>query len=149
MFTFSMSCYEGRMNGQFCILRSSLLDHFGLVNGELIINCEVELIEPEQYANKSASSAFQDYGQLLTSGKFSDVTMVVGGERFAAHKSILAARSPVFAAMFDHDTKERQENKVDIPDMDAKVFQELLNFIYTCKANDSMLPELLVAADKV
>ena len=94
----------------------------------------------------------QNYGDLLESGKFSDVVFVVGGRDFHVHKVILAAHSPVFAAMFEHeDTKEAKENKVTITDIDADVIEELLGCIYSSKVviKDYCAVELFVAADKV
>ncbi|OAY76824.1 BTB/POZ and MATH domain-containing protein 2 [Ananas comosus] len=40
----------------------------------------------------------QHLGRLLESGEGTDVTFEVGGETFAAHRCVLAARSPVFRA---------------------------------------------------
>ena len=42
----------------------------------------------------------------MRSGSFSDVTLRVGEKQFRAHKVILACRSPVFGAMFEHEMKE-------------------------------------------
>ena len=82
----------------------------------------------------------------------SDVTFNLGGRKFAAHKNILAMRSPVFAAMFRHPTKEMQTNQGEVKDVDPDVFQEVLRFIYTGKtqstALNKMAPGLLAAADK-
>ena len=77
--------------------------------------------------------------------------MLVGGKKFKVHKGILAIRSPVFAAMFDHDTKEKQENLIEIPDIKPEVLQALLEHIYTGKvpSMDQYAEELLAAADKV
>ena len=47
-----------------------------------------------------------DLGALQDRGTFSDVTLSVGGRVFQAHKALLAARSPVFAAMFEHSMEE-------------------------------------------
>ncbi len=44
---------------------------------------------------------------LFPQGTFSDVTLSVGATEFKAHKAILAARSPVFAAMFEHSMEEK------------------------------------------
>ena len=67
-----------------------------------------------------------------------------------AHKAILAARSPVFAAMFEHEMEERKHNRVEISDVDHEVFREMLRFIYTGKASnlERMADDLLAAADK-
>jgi len=47
-----------------------------------------------------ASDMHKDLCKLLRSRAGADVTFTVSGESFAAHKSILAARSPVFRAEF-------------------------------------------------
>ena len=47
-----------------------------------------------------------DLGGLQDKGTFSDVTLSVGGRVFQAHKAVLAARSPVFSAMFEHGMEE-------------------------------------------
>lgn len=98
----------------------------------------------------------EDLSHLFESQKFSDVILVGGvgvngGKEFYAHKAILAARSPVFAAMFEHEMEEKKNNKVDITDMDHDVLREMLRFIYTGKAPfiEKMDAELLAAADKV
>lgn len=113
----------------------------------------------------------EDLGLLFDSEKFSDVTLAVGGREFQVHKAILAgklygmspfdtqltlnliprtARSPVFAAMFEHEMEERKQNRVAITDVDHEVLKEMLRFIYTGKAPnlDKMADDLLAAADK-
>jgi speckle-type POZ protein len=93
----------------------------------------------------------EDFGQLFENQKFSDVTLAVAGREFQAHKAILAARSPVFAAMFEHEMEERKHNRVEILDVEHEVLREMLRFIYTGKAAslDKMADDLLAAADKV
>lgn len=63
----------------------------------------------------------------------------------------ISARSPVFAAMFEHEMEERKRNRVDITDVDHEVLREMLRFIYTDRAPnlDKMADDLLAAADKV
>lgn len=63
----------------------------------------------------------------------------------------ISARSPVFAAMFEHEMEERKRNRVDITDVDHEVLREMLRFIYTGRAPnlDKMADDLLAAADKV
>ena len=91
------------------------------------------------------------YSQLLATGKLSDVTLIVQGKAIPAHKAILAIRSPVLAAMFERDTMEALESRVEITDIEANVFEQMLNFIYTGAVpslNQQTAEELLVAADK-
>jgi speckle-type POZ protein len=82
---------------------------------------------------------------------FSDVVFNIGGREFPAHKSILAARSEFFAAMFQHPTKENLTNQIEIEN-DPEIFEELLRFIYTGRLDtttmETMAVGLLIAADK-
>lgn len=59
-----------------------------------------------------------------------DVILQVKDQNFNAHKFILMARSPVFAAMFRHDTLEKQTGIVNIPDCDPDSFHEFLEYLY-------------------
>ena len=76
----------------------------------------------------------------------------IGGRDFPAHKNILSARSDVFAAMFQHPTKENLTNQIKIEDIEPDVFQELLRFIYTGRVQvdklEVMAADLSIAADK-
>ena len=92
-----------------------------------------------------------DYESLLTDGKFTDVVLLVDGTELKAHKSILAARSKVFAAMFEHECLEKEQTRVTITDVAADVFEEMLRYIYSAKTPDldQFAPKLLAAADKV
>lgn len=85
----------------------------------------------------ASQSLGHDLGELLRKGTGSDVTLVVSGESFAAHKAILASRSPVFMAQFFGHMKEARLQRVEIKDMKAAVFRAMLGFIYT-----DMVPEL-------
>jgi speckle-type POZ protein len=66
--------------------------------------------------------------ELFEKMPLSDVTFIIRGQTFSAHKAILAMRSPVFAAMFLHPTKEMQTSKVEVEDVDPDVFQEVLRY---------------------
>ena len=78
---------------------------------------------------------------LLKDGHiYSDVSLSNGEKLFPAHKLILSSKSEVFKAMF---AKEIQVNKSDtkkdvikIDDVEVKVIEEMLNFIYTGKAEN-------------
>ena len=94
-----------------------------------------------------------DLSSLLTSttNHLTDCTLVVDEREIRAHKAILAARSPVFAAMFEHDCKEKQDSSVEITDMSGEVLEALLRYIYTGQVQflDQFALELMTAADKV
>ncbi|CAM0874023.1 unnamed protein product [Alopecurus aequalis] len=101
------------------------------------------------------SDMHQHLGRLLSTGDGADVTFQVGGEIFAAHKCILAARSSVFMAEFFGPMKEKTTSSARIDDMEAKVFGSVLHFIYTDSPPEvdkdntvAMSQHLLVAADR-
>ena len=89
---------------------------------------------------------------LFNNMQFSDIIFKVRGREFPAHKLILSARSEVFAAMFQHPTKENLTNQIKIEDIEPDVFQELLRFIYTGRVQvdklEVMAAGLFIAADK-
>ncbi|CAF4325613.1 unnamed protein product [Rotaria sp. Silwood2] len=69
---------------------------------------------------------------------------------FHSHKLILAARSPVFAAMFSNRTLENTTNTIDINDLHPNTIQSMLEYIYTGKVTDikKSTVELYRCADK-
>ncbi|GJM97718.1 hypothetical protein PR202_ga14667 [Eleusine coracana subsp. coracana] len=89
------------------------------------------------------SDILQHLGKLLQSQIGADITFTVSGESLAAHKTILAARSPIFMAEFFGHMKERRSSCVEVKDMEAPVFNAMLHFIYT-----DTVPELDRQADE-
>ncbi|OAY76970.1 BTB/POZ and MATH domain-containing protein 2 [Ananas comosus] len=97
--------------------------------------------------------------QLLESGEGTDVAFEVGGETFAAHRWLLAARSPVFKVELLGPMKEKSMQRIKIEDVEAVVFKALLHFIYSDSVPDLikelakespalMAQHLLAAADR-
>jgi len=81
--------------------------------------------------------------------KLTDVEYLVGEEAFGAHRSLLSARSPVFAAMFASGMKEAETGQVRIEDVDPTTFQLFLKFLYTGMFEPSSKGrELFTVADK-
>ncbi|XP_065306772.1 speckle-type POZ protein isoform X3 [Dermacentor albipictus] len=143
------------------IRRDFLLDEANglLPDDKLTLYCEVSVVaDSVNISGQNNAIQFKvpecrlsdDFGHLFESQKFSDVILSVNGREFYAHKAILAARSPVFAAMFEHEMEEKKQNRVEITDMDHEVLREMLRFIYTGRAPnlDKMADDLLAAADK-
>ncbi|ERE82363.1 speckle-type POZ protein, partial [Cricetulus griseus] len=127
---------------------------------ELTVLCDVDLAVQDSFINSKASKVpgilvprctmADDLGQLWENSVFTDCSLVVAGQVFGAHKAILAARSPVFRAMFEHDMEESRKKHVDILDLEPQVFKAMMEFIYTGKAPDlhSKADAVLAAADK-
>ncbi|CAN6334043.1 unnamed protein product [Urochloa humidicola] len=98
-------------------------------------------------------------GELLLNHAGADVTFAVSGEIFPSHKSVLAVRSPVFMAEFFGEMKEKDEQVIEIRDMNASVFKAMLRFVYTDEVPEldeepeaatavALAQHLLVAADR-
>ena len=145
--------------------RQTLLDKSNdlLVNGALAIYCEIETFEnPKDLSGQTAydiqqrsngkEELLEDFVKLFENMELCDVTFNVRRQEFRAHKTILAARSPVFSAMFQHPSKEKMTGIVDVADIEPDVFNELLRYIYTGEVPINVMDEvavgLLAAADK-
>lgn len=142
--------------GQF-VERVFLLDPANdlLPNDNLTILCEgsVEGVRADISGHSTASrtevakcTLSQDFGSLFESQKFGDITISVGDKELLVYKAILAARSPVFAAMFAH----KIQNQITVKDVDYEVLREMLIYIYSGKSPniESQSDRLLAAADK-
>ena len=55
-----------------------------------------------------------DLGKLFSDATDADVTIVVGDEKFKAHKVLLKARSDYFRALFESNMEESRKNEVGI-----------------------------------
>ncbi|PWA58123.1 ARM REPEAT PROTEIN INTERACTING WITH ABF2 [Artemisia annua] len=80
----------------------------------------------------------------------SDVTFIVEGKRFYAHRIVLLASSDAFRAMFDGGYKERDAKDVQIPNISWETFELMMRFIYTgsVELNVGIAKDLLKAADQ-
>ncbi|XBI12916.1 hypothetical protein VPH35_139719 [Triticum aestivum] len=106
-----------------------------------------------------ASDLDRHLGELLRSGTGSDITFVVSGETFAAHKVVLAARSPLFMAEFFGDASDKKcARRLEVHGMEPAEFKAMLHFIYTDTAPEldrhddeealALTCRLLAAADR-
>ncbi|KAL6907751.1 hypothetical protein ACP4OV_002403 [Aristida adscensionis] len=131
----------------------------------VMIRCDVTVVVRETRVETTAVPAppvvvpppdmSRHFGGVLASGVGADVAFTVGGEVFLAHRIVLAARSPVFMAELFGHMKERSATRIQIDDMDARVFNAMLHFIYTDSLPDIdrsdmvvMAQHLFVAADR-
>lgn len=70
----------------------------------------------------------------LTSWNDSDIVLIVEGEEFHCHHTILRLSSPVFSAMFKESFKEGLEKKAELPGKERNSFIVFLNLIYPMSA---------------
>jgi len=90
------------------------------------------------------------FRKMLESHQFSDFRIICQGEVIPCQRSILAARSEIFEAMFEHNMKENETGEVEIIDLDLETVKAVLLYIYTGRVeyrkNNADL--LIRAADK-
>jgi len=121
-----------------------------LIDDVLTLVCEISVLGTNYEVKQNhRSQMMEDLGKAYIDKKSLDVTVNCGDASFKCSKFMLTARSPVFEAMFQHDTEENQKNLVEVKDFQPKVLEEMLKYIHTGSApniND-LSKELLVAAD--
>ena len=143
--------------------RENLQSNGLVVDGKLTISCQIETYKDQENLTGQTAKGFRqqfsnkeellkDFQDLFKNMKHSDVTFNVRDQQIKAHKNILVARSPVFAAMFEHPSTENLTGVVEVLDIEPEVFKELLRYIYTgevpLERMDAVAAGLLAAADK-
>lgn len=120
-------------------------------SAEVPLSKNEDEVEKKSFVEKRRDILAVDMKNLFQTGALSDVVLTDGENKIQAHKSILTARSSVFAKMFLHPMKENQENLVAIKDVRITVLRALLDYFYSGTAvisDYSMARDLYVAADK-
>ncbi|KAH0953517.1 hypothetical protein HN011_010318 [Eciton burchellii] len=92
-----------------------------------------------------------DVGALYLSEDYSDVTIVVAGQKFHSHKLILAARSEYFRALLFGGLKESSQQEIELKACSLLAFKGLLKYIYTGRMSlanerDEVVLEILALA---
>ena len=128
--------------------------------GPITISCELCVFGTQAVNNNSGpftleegqKELLEDLSELFLTEETSDVDIVSGGRTFHCHELILAARSPVFRAMFQADMAERRTKRVEVQGLRPEVVAEMLTFIYTghvdLDKDDTVVGELMGAADQ-
>ncbi|KAL6978485.1 BTB/POZ and MATH domain-containing protein 2 [Sarracenia purpurea var. burkii] len=129
--------YRGSMWGYKRFFKRNLLETSDYLKDDcLSVHCSVGVVRsrtegPKVYSIPVLTSNIgQHLGQLLESGRGTDVNFELDGEIFAAHKLVLAARSPVFRAQLFGPMKDHNTQCIKVKDMEAPVFKALLHFMY-------------------
>ncbi|RCV09632.1 hypothetical protein SETIT_2G044600v2 [Setaria italica] len=171
--------YRGSMWGYKRFFRRTALETSDFLKDDCLkINCTVGVVVSTIDYSRPHSIQVPDsdigyhFGSLLDNEEGVDVILNVGGERFHAHKLVLAARSHVFRSQFFDDESDGEKSEVDesdelreffIDDMEPKVFKAMLHFLYRDtlvdenelgasssdgSVFDTLAAKLLAAADK-
>ncbi|GJN15671.1 hypothetical protein PR202_gb02607 [Eleusine coracana subsp. coracana] len=127
-----------------------------LTRGQFSFMCSITVVS-DRSIRVPPSDLGKQLGMLLECTKGSDVSFVIAGETFHAHRAVLAARSPVFMAELLGSMAEATMPSITILDIAPAIFRIMLRFIYTDAVpgdddlGDSpfqMLTYLLAASDR-
>ncbi|KAL1566944.1 BTB/POZ domain-containing protein-like protein [Salvia divinorum] len=102
-------------------------------------------------ASMLTGTALTSLGRMLSESIHTDIVINASHGSIAAHRAVLASRSPVFRSMFSHDLREKELSSVNISDMSIEASTAFLNYIYGSIRNDEFMTHrlpLLRAADK-
>ncbi|KAH6818867.1 BTB-POZ and MATH domain 2 [Perilla frutescens var. hirtella] len=129
--------YRGSMWGYKRFYKRTALESSDYLKDDCLnVHCCVGVVKSRTEGPKiysipvSPSNIGLHFGQLLESGKGTDVNFEVDADTFSAHKLVLAARSPVFRAQLYGPMKDQNTEYIKIEDMEAPVFKALLHWMY-------------------
>ena len=118
--------------GWFRFVRRTDLEALYVANGWVTIVCGVIVVRERDDPLPVPSSDIGDHlGQLLDTADGSDVSFIVDGKKFTAHRAVIAARSPVFKAELFGTMAEATMSHITLEDIQPAVFEVLLRFMYT------------------
>ncbi|GAX73566.1 hypothetical protein CEUSTIGMA_g1017.t1 [Chlamydomonas eustigma] len=88
--------------------------------------------------------------QYVNNSTLADITFIVEGKKFHAHRIALLASSDAFHAMFSGGYKEKEASSIDIPNIPWDVFESMMTYIYTgsVEVQPSIANALLQASDQ-
>ncbi|KAG2585088.1 hypothetical protein PVAP13_6KG356206, partial [Panicum virgatum] len=109
----------------------SLLESLYVTDGSFVVMCVVKVVPDNPLEDDPPSDMRSHLGALLDSGDGSDVSFVVDGEEFRAHRAVLAARSPVFKAQLLGSMADGKMASITLHDLAPATFKLMLRFIYT------------------
>lgn len=103
----------------------------------------------ESFKTNYCLDAMKNLNQIRLDRLLCDVTLVVEGQKFAAHRCVLAASSRYFYSLFTTDMKENKAEEIHLPELSLSVLDELLVYLYTGEVSmtEKNAEELVVCAN--
>ncbi|XP_015909640.3 BTB and MATH domain-containing protein 42 [Parasteatoda tepidariorum] len=146
MSEFSYIVFE---NSKLCVQGNVSISH----SDDVVVNTggEVNSSEIHIIQNNPLAQLSYDFLSLLEEGTFSDVTIKCDSSEILAHKNVMSARSPIFAAMFKSSMVEGEGNELVLTDVKLPVLQKMLKFLYSSQVTDldyETACDLLFVGDK-
>ena len=111
--------------------------HTDMVNnyvedGHIKFVCTIVVLQSNSVIPVPLSNIGKHMGTLLDSMDGMDVSFVIGGETFHAHRFVLAARSPVFKAeLFGSMVEATTMTPITLHEIAPATFKLMLQFMYT------------------
>ena len=142
-----------RSDGKILLFQSSDLDEISEFTKTTSIVFHVHLVSLlKTYKNQLEDSSWSiQLWEAAENKLMTDVTFIFGEEEsLGAHRFILSARSPVFAAMFNSGMIESRTGRVEMKNVDVQLFRNFLKFLYTGRLDISggRHEDLLALADQ-
>jgi hypothetical protein len=118
--------------------KANTVETFRQLHPDLICNFQIIIEIPgDEYEAKGLKFIQNNLSKFLEKESLADVKFVFKDDQVPAHSAIIAASSPVFAAMFESGRFKGQTKTVNIIDIDSRVFRKLLQFLYTGSSGSS------------
>ncbi|KAK0422331.1 hypothetical protein QR680_007507 [Steinernema hermaphroditum] len=81
----------------------------------------------------NANDKIHNLDSLIEPGDYADVVFVVEGQRFPAHRALLASKTEYFQRMLYGEFSEGYRREVEIGDAKPETFGRILQYLYTMK----------------
>ena len=103
------------------------------------------------YHSEHASFLLKGLNALRSCSQFCDCTLITDDREFPVHKSVLAASSPYFRALFTTDMMERGSSKITLQGFSVQSFRSVLSYVYSGEVslNPDNITHMYVAADRL
>jgi speckle-type POZ protein len=147
---------DGNSGGWYKFMKLADVEKNFLTEGHITLTCTIKVMN-DSAISVPPSDIGTHLGRLLEHTDGTDVSFIVDGEKFPAHRAVLAARSPVFRAELFGSMAEAAMPYITLHDIAPATFKAMLRFIYTdelppeAEPEDSsieMFQNLLAAADR-
>ena len=101
------------------------------------------------HSSSHSSALLRQLQSMRDDSTLCDVTLQIEECRLCAHKLVLAAVSPFFAAMFTADMRERKSSLVELKGVDSGAVESLVEFAYSSQVlvSSTNAPQMLAASD--
>ncbi|VAH41455.1 unnamed protein product [Triticum turgidum subsp. durum] len=148
---------NGRTWGWTQFIAATLAErNYTTADGHITFVCSIMVID-DSSTPVPPSDIGAHLGQLLDHAEGTDVSFIVEGQMFHAHRAVLAARSSVFRAELFGSMSEATMPSITLQDIAPATFEVMLRYMYTdALPSDNMpgacpintLQHLLAAADR-